>query len=253
MTDIVPASLTNGMGLGVKTNVAAAGPLIGNLLLRNMGLPINHEHYKVWLYCNSVKTQWQLNGSTAQSRSGRVFYPRNTLQGDLTFNCQWPNQDLYFQFIEFLQFHYDRAIQDITSPLSIALPRGQYRMESSDGTTMLFDVHKGMALQGYIRNMQALLDTTSFAPEAPIVIHVTEDFEHKEILKSQMLNDALQTAYTGGLAPNGSVQWQDDETDPWQENDTSSIGDLVQSVVDFGSALDDEIKRIIGVFSGGSA
>lgn len=128
----------------------------------NGNLAFTKSGSSVPLFITDVNIDFSLTGSTAQSVSGQVFYPKNFNQASLVITCQAPNPLYYGKVIE--------AVRDSQMPLSyishlrITQPNNQ--------TNIIKGTYEEIKCQGYVSQATRSYQALTYSPEFQLVFTV---------------------------------------------------------------------------------
>ena len=102
-----PPFRATGLGWFNRYPGFAANANNANASLTNRATSVsNDDLYKCWLFVNAIQTGWKLSGETGQAQLGRVFYPRNLTQDQLSIEGIVASQYEFDKLVEFVQHHH---------------------------------------------------------------------------------------------------------------------------------------------------
>ena len=107
---------------------------------------------EVRLWVQDVQTGFALNGSDGQSQDTRSYFPRNRIQQSIVVSCQFPNQTLYADALEWI---HERQ-RDKSTSLSLWIFARKMPVKGKGE-----DIHA----YGYIKNVMRKHERFVYAPE----------------------------------------------------------------------------------------
>lgn len=102
-----PAFRATGRGWFNKYPGFAANSANANGSLTNRATSrSNDDLYKVWLFIDAIQTGWKLAGETSQGQLGRIIYPRNLTQDQVSIEGTCASQFEYDKIVQFVEHHH---------------------------------------------------------------------------------------------------------------------------------------------------
>jgi hypothetical protein len=275
--------IATGHGYANKHGHLPANERTGNARIENLSAELSGDHpdRKRWLYVTGMQSAWQVQGSTAQARRSRSFYPQHLAQSDLTIVGQCSSQHEYDLLVQFVHRHHKTALGghvmsgieqsgghegapidfQIIPLLNTHTRRGTYnedwtikreeaRSASRSGTPK---VH----VRGYITSIRAGASRFKFQPGFELTIKVTDDLL-QDPTEASTISGVLFEEYLSRLrGPGGWVTTaQVEDAAPtgatgnaatWDQF-VKSAGTFIDDTVDWTSNLfDDVIDFLPGV------
>lgn len=188
----------------------AANAKNSNASLTNVATsPSNNDFYKIWLFVNAIQTGWTLAGEHAQGQMGRVFYPRNIAQDELSIEGIVANQHEFDRIVQFVEHHHHSQFA----------PQGHYA-QSLDGNGnypgirfVLFKPEAGKTFDSFkpiyysmvITDIEAGAERFKNYPTYVLTCKVTYDHLQNNEEVSQALAQATQIRNIFGTASNPTL------------------------------------------------
>lgn len=111
---------------------------------------------EVPLWVSEYGTGFSMSGSVGQSPGTRTFFPRNMNQQQFTVLCEFPNQEVYAETVEFIR----RMQKRLSSSLLLQVVS---RVKYSQGAR-LKGSHKDLAVEGYVITAPRAHEQFNYAP-----------------------------------------------------------------------------------------
>lgn len=268
--------IATGDGYANKHGHKPADERTGNALIENLSssLAASHPDRRRWLYVTDLRTSWQVQGSTAQARTSRSFYPQHLSQSDLTVVGQCSSQYEYDLLVQFVHHHHKTALgsQVMTGHERSAGAAGapiEFRIIPYDGQSELRGVHYSrhairnvggntpkVHVKGYITSIKAGAARFKL-PTFELTIKVADDML-QDPTEASRVSGVLYEQYLSALrGPGGWVtQAQIDEAAPtggdenaarwheWVRNPATFVDDVSDWTGNlFNEALDTILLR----------
>jgi hypothetical protein len=120
----------------------------------------NGKGERVWLWLNDIQSNFNLAGTTAQSKGKRSFFPHNLTQPSLTLGGQTPNSYQYNRIAEFVRDFHKSILRD-DNPLKLGVTAG--------GPVTIRPIIKGkrdsILVEGYVTSVRKGAERWINAPD----------------------------------------------------------------------------------------